>query len=151
VLEIVKVTRTADTETLGSVIKQRTDLSKGASEALTECLVVLGNRDVIPRNYSRLLRWGADVRGAREGDKGSCLPQHRRNIINIVVILDHYHTRSVESEPKQYNFVSLGSAFLVIEPLSYFPKPAAVRIYQIPLLPNRHRTSAAHSRATDCP
>jgi len=35
--------RTADTETLGSVMKQCTDLSEwGASEALTEDLVVLG-------------------------------------------------------------------------------------------------------------
>jgi len=46
----------------------------GASEALTEDLVVLGNPDVILRYYSLPLRWCADVRGAREGDKGLLSP-----------------------------------------------------------------------------
>ena len=46
----------------------------GASEALIEDLDVLGNPGVIPRYYSLPLRWCADVRGVREGDKGLLSP-----------------------------------------------------------------------------
>jgi len=71
--------RTADTETLGSVMKQRTDLSKwGGLGSLDRRSSCPRNSDVILRYYPLPLRWCADVRGTREGDKGSCLPQRRR-------------------------------------------------------------------------
>jgi len=90
------ILKTAVTEALGSVIMHAMTCPIAASEALTEDLVVLGNPDVIPRYYSLLLRWCADVRGAREGDKGSCLPQCRRK--KKQQHHDHcYHVRSVGS------------------------------------------------------